>query len=369
MQKIKLGEICKVTSSKRIFEKEYVATGIPFIRGQEISNNSISFDDKFDCYISYERYTELANKYGIPQKNDILITAVGTIGNLHIVQDNRKFYFKDGNIIWIRNIDNSVSPKFLKYFMQSPVFKKQIQHALIGAVQKALTIEMLSKIEIELPPLAEQKKIGAFLYSLDEKISINKKINTTLKEMAQTIYLHKFFRKVANGKLGDIIIENPNSAISVGEAKKSGGDFPFFTSGENILLWNEKLVDGRNIFLNTGGNAGINFYVGAAAYSTDTWCITAENLADYLYLFLDTIKVEIGKKYFKGTALKHLQKDLLHDHKIYIPTKNELDAFNKKVQPCFDMIGKNQRENYRLAETRDFLLPLLMNGQVGFKEE
>lgn len=69
-------------------------------------------------------------------------------------------------------------------------------------------------------------------------------------------------------------------------------------NGENILRWNEKLVDGRNIFLNTGGNAGINFYVGAAAYSTDTWNITAENLADYLYLFLDTIKIEIGKKFF-----------------------------------------------------------------------
>jgi type I restriction enzyme S subunit len=250
--------------------------------------------------------------------------------------------------------------------MQSPVFKKQIQHALIGAVQKALTIEMLSKIEIELPPLAEQKKIGAFLYSLDKKISLNKKINATLEEMAKTIFLHKFFRKSANGKIGDLIIENPKSTISVGDAKESSGDFPFFTSGENILRWNEKLVDGRNIFLNTGGNAGINFYVGAAAYSTDTWSITAENLADYLYLFLNTIKIEIGKKYFKGTALKHLQKDLLRNHKIYIPPYDELEKFNCVVQPCFDKISENLRENYQLAKLRDFLLPLLMNGQVSF---
>lgn len=135
-------------------------------------------------------------------------------------------------------------------------------------------------------------------------------------------------------------------------------------NGENILRWNEKLVDGRNIFLNTGGNAGINFYVGAAAYSTDTWNITAENLADYLYLFLDTIKIEIGKKFFKGTALKHLQKDLLREREIYIPSAAELEKFNSGVQPCFSLLSKNLRENYRLANLRDFLLPLLMNGQV-----
>lgn len=140
-------------------------------------------------------------------------------------------------------------------------------------------------------------------------------------------------------------------------------------NGENILRWNEKLVDGRNIFLNTGGNAGINFYVGAAAYSTDTWNITAENLADYLYLFLDTIKIEIGKKFFKGTTLKHLQKDLLRAREIYIPTAAELEEFNRVVVPSFTMISKNLRENYRLAEMRNFLLPLLMNGQVGLKEE
>lgn len=86
-------------------------------------------------------------------------------------------------------------------------------------------------------------------------------------------------------------------------------------------------------------------------------------------MFLDTIKIEIGKKYFKGTALKHLQKDLLRKHEIYIPTQTEIEDFNSKIQPCFDMISKNRRENNRLAEMRDFLLPLLMNGQVGFKEE
>lgn len=129
----------------------------------------------------------------------------------------------------------------------------------------------IGNLEIELPPLETQKQIGNFLYSLDEKISINKKINATLEDMAKTLYLHLFFRRSPNGKLRDLITENTKSTIPVGDAKDSGGNFPFFTSGENILRWNEYLVDGRNIFMNTGGNAGINFYIGKAAYSTDTW--------------------------------------------------------------------------------------------------
>ena len=371
MKKILLGDICKITSSKRIFEREYVNFGIPFIRGQEISDKSISSNKKlFECYISEKRYDELKKNYGVPQKNDILITAVGTIGNLYLVKNNQKFYFKDGNIIWIKDIEKNVFPKFLYYFMKSPYFNKQIQNSLIGAVQKALTIDMLSKIEIDLPPLEVQKQIGNFLYSLDQKISLNKKINATLEDMAKTIFLHKFFRKPTNGKISDILIENEKSAISVGEAKNSGGDFPFFTSGENILRWNEKLVDGRNIFLNDGGNVGIKFYVGAAAYSTHTYCITAkDNFADFLYLTLKIFESEIEKRFFTGTGLKNLRKDLLKDFAIYIPTQAELKNFNSAVQPCFDTISKNFRENNLLENLRDFLLPMLMNGQVTFAEE
>lgn len=240
----------------------------------------------------------------------------------------------------------------------------------IGSAQPLITQSIINEITLDfLPSLEIQEKIGNFLYSLDKKISLNKKINATLEEMAKTFYLHKFFRKPANGKISDIIIENIKSAIQVGDAKNSGGNFPFFTSGENILRWNEKIVDGRNIFLNTGGNAGVKFYIGGAAYSTDTWSITAKNFSDYLYLLLKIIEPELNKKFFQGTGLKHLQKNLLRDRKIYIPTENEIKNFNLMIQPCFDEISKNLRENYFLERLRDFLLPMLMNGQVGFKEE
>ena len=119
--------------------------------------------------------------------------------------------------------------------------------------------------------------------------------------------------------------------------------------------------------MNKGGNAGIKFYVGASAYSTDTWSISAKNFSDYLYLTLKVIEPELNKKFFQGTGLKHLQKDLLKKFAIYIPTQAELKNFNSTVQPCFDTISKNFRENNLLENLRDFLLPMLMNGQVTFK--
>lgn len=295
----------------------------------------------------------------------ILLAGNNAQGNFHISRYTGKFNAYQRTYIITAREDFNID--YIKYSIEMALnhFKKISQ----GSQTKFLTMAILEQFTVENIPLEQQKQKVACLVALDKKISINKKINATLEDMAETLYLHLFFRRSPNGKLGDLITENTKSTIPVGDAKDSGGNFPFFTSGENILRWNEYLVDGRNIFMNTGGNAGINFYIGKAAYSTDTWCITAKNLTDYLYLFLDTIKIEIGKKYFKGTALKHLQKDLLRKHEIYIPSAAELEEFSRFIQPCFDMIGKKLRENYQLAETRDFLLPLLMNGQVGFKED
>lgn len=183
--------------------------------------------------------------------------------------------------------------------------------------------------------------------------------------MAMITYMHLFFGKKCNGKLGDILIENPKSTIQVNEAKGKSGDYPFFTSGDAILRWTEPIVDGRNIFLNTGGNADVKFYIGKTAYSTDTWCITAKNdMEDYLYLLLNSIRQELNLKFFQGTGLKHLQKPLLKNRPIYIPSNEEISAFNADIKPWFTLISDNIRESYRLSALRDWLLPMLMNGQA-----
>ncbi|WP_121025113.1 restriction endonuclease subunit S [Helicobacter pylori] len=206
--------------------------------------------------------------------------------------------------------------------------------------------------------------IAKIFNSIQNKIENNHKINELLHTLAYKIYEYYFKYKPKNAKLEQIIIENPKSSIMVKNAQKTQDKYPFFTSGDNILFYPKAIIDGRNCFLNTGGNAGIKFYVGKASYSTDTWCICANEFSDYLYLLLSSIKTHINQSFFQGTSLKHLQKNLLKKYPIYMPSAHEIKKFNQIIMPLLTLISINTRTSKKLEQIRDFLLPLLLKQQV-----
>ena len=145
----RLEELCNISSSKRIYRNEYQQEGIPFYRGKEIIQkaNNISISDKL--YISTEKYNEIEQKYGVPHKGDILITAVGTIGVSYLVKDER-FYFKDGNLIWIKDFDKKIDNEYLFIYLNSLKFKNELEKISIGSTQRAITILELKKIKINI---------------------------------------------------------------------------------------------------------------------------------------------------------------------------------------------------------------------------
>ncbi|GAA8754835.1 hypothetical protein VN1340_00180 [Helicobacter pylori] len=206
--------------------------------------------------------------------------------------------------------------------------------------------------------------IAKIFNSIQNKIENNHKINELLHTLAYKIYEYYFKYKPKNAKLEQIIIENSKSSILVKNAQKTQDKYPFFTSGDNILSYPKAIIDGRNCFLNTGGNAGIKFYVGKASYSTDTWCICANEFSDYLYLLLSSIKTHINQSFFQGTSLKHLQKNLLKKYPIYMPSEHEIKKFNQIIMPLLTLISINTRTSKKLEQIRDFLLPLLLKQQV-----
>lgn len=206
--------------------------------------------------------------------------------------------------------------------------------------------------------------IAKIFNSIQNKIENNHKINELLHTLAYKIYEYYFKHKPKNAKLEQIIIENPKSSIMVKNAQKTQDKYPFFTSGDNILSYPKAIIDGRNCFLNTGGNAGIKFYVGKASYSTDTWCICTNEFSDYLYLLLSSIKNHINQSFFQGTSLKHLQKNLLKKYPIYMPSAHEIKKFNQIIMPLLTLISINTRTSKKLEQIRDFLLPLLLKQQV-----
>ena len=295
---------------------------------------------------------------------DILLSSRAPIGHCHLIKDEPKDYDIGESIFSIRVNKKVVLPEYLCLYLASDFFVKLASKHTTGSIIQEIRIGDLMGTEVIVPPVDIQESISRCISKIYRKIELNDMVNDNLQQMAYTEYMHMFYGKKPNGNLGDIIVENPKSSIQVGDAKNVSGEIPFFTSGETILKWHKALVNGRNCYLNTGGNADVKFYVGRSAYSTDTWCITAENnLTDYLYLLLDSIRSELDLKYFQGTGLKHLQKPLLKDRTIYIPSQNELSGFNADVQPLLSMISDNIRESEELKSLRDWLLPMLINGQ------
>ena len=407
LRKYKLGELCKLSSSKRIFESEYVKNGIPFIRGQEISDKSILDDNaKFECYISEARYNELKEKYGVPQKGDILMTAVGTIGNLVVLNSDRPFYFKDGNVIRFSDFAEIVDSTYLSFFMKSPYFNKQIEYALIGAVQKALTMVMLTNIEIPLSDIIEQKRIAKVLSNIDRKISINREINRNLEELAKQIYDYWFVQfdfpneegmpyKSSGGKM--VWNEILKREIPAGWKNGVLSNIAYITMGQSPegSSYNEDGIG--TIFYQGSTDFGIRFPnvrmyttkptrfakigdilmsvrapVGAMNIANSDCCIgrglSAMNSKigsiTHLYYTMDYFRHTFENKNAVGTTFGSITKDELYNLPVVIPSKEVISAFNVKTIYIFNQQLSTSKEIQELTALRDSLLPLLMNGQV-----
>lgn len=312
-------------------------------------------------------------------------------GNVHYYEG--KAYMTEHAIVAEANEENCSG--YLAYkLMQMNLARYQGQSA-----QPGISAKTISELPIDIPDLEYQKLVFGALNNLEKKITNNEAIAHQLEAMAKIIYDYWFLQfefpnekgkpyKSSGGKmvwneelqqeipvgwtsakLKDIIIENPKSKIKVSDVKNDG-EIPFFTSGTDILSTSESIVSGLNCYLNTGGNADVKYYYGEASYSTDTWCITAENETKYILPFvLNKIKPSMDKVFFQGTGLRHLQKNLLREYQFCLPDSNVVKEFSKLASDIFKKQHYLLKENKKLESLKQFLLPLLMNGQVTINEK
>ena len=184
-----LGDVCEISSSKRIFESEYQTEGIPFYRGKEITQKKNGEPVTDLICISKERYRELSEKYGNPQPGDILLTAVGTLGNSYMVQQE-DFYFRDGNIVWFNKFAKDWLNYYLYSWMQTQWFANKINEISIGSTQKAITIAALKEMCIIVPSEKEGKDFVEKYRSIANGIYLKQRENQILAQM-QTLLLSK----------------------------------------------------------------------------------------------------------------------------------------------------------------------------------
>ena len=182
------------------------------------------------------------------------------------------------------------------------------------------------------------------------------------------IYNEKLKREIPIGwevkQIGSILKEQEKSSVQVNQANNNG-KYPFFTSGNDILKYDEYFVDDMHCYLSTGGNTCVKYYYGKASYSTDTWCISANEYTFYLHNYLVSINNQMDTLYFAGTGLKHLQKDIFKNSYIVIPPYDCIKKYNNIVSNGYKISSKKYLENQELTIVRNFLLPMLVNGQIG----
>ncbi len=188
--KVPLGSLAEVGSSKRVFEKEYVSDGVPFYRTKEIVELSKGNRITTELFISNERYAEIRSEYGVPQKGDLLISAVGTIGVIWIVDGERDFYFKDGNLLRV-SASKAFEPVYLKCLLETLIGAHKSKMSS-GTAYAALTISMLKEMPVIEVPLSHQHQFAAFVAQTDQqKLTIQQSLDKL--ELMKKALMQKYF--------------------------------------------------------------------------------------------------------------------------------------------------------------------------------
>ena len=412
---VKIGDICDVGSSKRIYASDYTESGIPFYRSKEVIELATNQEIINELFISKDKFNQLDEKFGSPKNGDILLASIGAnMGIPYYVNTNYKFYFKDGNVTWFKNFKNNVNSKYIYYWIKSPQTQQKFINIAIGSAQKALTIDSLKKLDIYLPPLEEQEKIANILSSLDDKIELNNEMNKTLEEMAQSIFKRWFVDfefpnedgepykssggEMVDSELGMIpkgwevkkiseLIEVKDGTHASPKVSKEG--FPLVTSkhikGDRIAIEDAKIisekdylevnkrskVDTGDILISMIGTVGLTYFVQEEEINFAIKNIglfkTSQNktLSEYFYLYLksDNMKNYIEAR-LAGTTQKYISLGELRNIPVVLPNDSIIDKFKKVVGVLLDKRRLNIINNEELMITRDTLLPKLMNGEI-----
>jgi len=171
LKKTKLGELLEITSSKRIFKNEYVDFGIPFFRTKEIVELSKGNKISLELFISEQRFNEIKSKFDLPKVGDILLSAVGTIGVMWVVNTKEPFYFKDGNLVWlktslVKNLNSTYLKMTLEYLIEYEKYK-----LAEGGAYNALTIAKLKNFTVLMAPYHIQNQFAERVQVIEEQKS------------------------------------------------------------------------------------------------------------------------------------------------------------------------------------------------------
>lgn len=430
VKQVSLSEVCEIVSSKRIFASEYKNEGIPFYRGKEISQLARGEDTTAEIYISEDAYKGVSSRTGPVNPGDILLTAVGTLGNPYQVKEkDLPFYFKDGNVLWLRGFSDDLNPAFLFYWLNSQHGRTKVMDTSIGSTQAALTISALNKVQISLPKLLDQSVIVETLALLDQKIGLNKAISKTLEDIAQTVFKSWFIdfdpvkAKMAGekpmgmddqsaslfpaslensdgeeipagwrrGVVSDICdsVVNGSTPLRSNSEYWNQADSPWFKTGElsdNFLFESKESISSialRQTSVKTLPKGSVLMAIYAAPTVGRLGILTQESTFNqactgmvpkgefgtaHLFLTLFNRRLWFNSLAI-GAAQQNISKGVVENCPVVIAPLSVHEAFRKVADPIFTQIELLSAQNITLQRIRDSLLPRLISGELQIPEE
>lgn len=285
-----IGDYYEVTSSKRVFQSQWRRIGVPFFRAREIVILADKGKVDNELFIDQELYDLYKRQYGVPQAGDVLVTGVGTLGRLYVVQSNDSpFYFKDGNIIWFKNKGyNSV---LLSYLFQTDSVISQITDNSGGSTVGTYTIQNAINTKIITPNLpAEQNAIAealsdvdALIAALDKKIAKKRLIKQGAMQQLLTgkKRLPNFSEKWVSKKLGEI--SRIKTGKRNGDEQVKNGKYPFFVRSNVVARIDSYSFDGEAILVPGEGGIGAIFHYVNGKFDYHQRVYKISDFADAIY--------------------------------------------------------------------------------------
>lgn len=375
---------------------------VPLVQGKNIRNGI--FINNHEWYIPKEISDCLVRSK--LDKPCILIPYVGSnLGEIGIFYHEYDCHMAS-NIAKVELIDDHFDLEYLKYYLQSDIGQAYLFQAKQGSAQPNITMESIRETLILDIDLKIQKQISNILKLLDDKIQLNNKINAELESMAKTLYDYWFLQfefpneegkpyKSSGGKMvwneelkreipegwevttiGDVTVCHDSKRIPLtgNEREEIKGNIPYYGATGIMGYVNRPIFDGDYVLvaedgsvMNEKGNPIIQRVSGKIWVNNHAHVL--EPIKNYSCKLLMMILKDIPVAAIKtGSIQMKINQENLNKVKI-LDIPNEIKKqINKQFETIDKMILENNKENQELASLRDFLLPLLMNGQVGFKE-
>ena len=385
-----------------------------------ISANNVKFDGLIreeSIYRGDEELYKLWMKDEV-ERGDILLTSEAPSGQAMIWNSDEKIILSQ-RLYALRVNKNLVDNNYLKYFIQSPIGQKSIVRNNSGSTVSGISAKTFKNIKILIPDLENQQAISKILLAIDQKIQINNQINQELEAMAKTLYDYWFVqfdfpdqngkpykssggkmvyhpelkREIPEGwgveKLGeliqlergvtytksDIVEKTTKDAIGVLRATNITGnimdlnDLIYLTkdkiNNKQIIKQYETLIVMSSGSKEHLGKNAINYFEEVIGFGAFCSKIVPKKYSAYINTFLQSSEFKSYLlKQSMGTNINNLTNSDILDCRIILPKEEILDKFENMVEKNIRLISNNYIQNKELTQLRDWLLPMLMNGQV-----